>query len=118
MEQVTPPKTYYCSTERQKAHRPTHKQYCDLMKRQKQLHRAAHFLQAALYVYRERTFDVSIEKVERRENEVHVWEGEYGPTQSLIAFPNHLAALLAMLTCNDQLIDMGNLICLLLGGTH
>jgi len=62
-------------------------------------------------------FDISIAKIEREENALHVFEGRYTPTQCLASFPNHMVsgkeekeAVLSLLTCDDALAWMHNLI--------
>ena len=112
-ERTIPLKTFYCNTECQKAGWAAHKILCNLIRRQKQLHRAAYLLQAAFYNYRMRIFDISIAKIERKGQKLHVWEGPYGELQCLATFPTHLItdekdkeALLSHLTCNDTLAWM------------
>ena len=112
-EHTIPRKTFYCNAECQKAGWVDHKTLCNNLRRQKQLHRAAHLLQAVFYDYRMRIFDISVAKIEKKGHKLHVWEGPYSDMQCLVPFPNHLVldekdkeALLSHLTCNDTLAWM------------
>ena len=112
-EQTIPLKTFYCNAGCQKAGWADHKTFCNNLRRKKQLHRAAHLLQAAFYGYRMRIFDISVAKIEKKGYKLHVWEGPYSGLQCLASFPNHLVpdekdkeALLSHLTCNDALAWM------------
>jgi len=122
-ELVPPKKTFYCNAECQKAGWAAHTTACTLTRRRCQLYRAAEVLQATFYLQRERVFDVSIAKIEREENTLHIWEGDYTNTQYLTPFPYHLVvgkeekeAVLSMLTCDDALAWMHDLIGRLLDG--
>lgn len=57
--------TYYCNAACQKAHWRTHKPVCKALQQRRHLFRAGALLQRIFYLYRERTFDKPIARLER-----------------------------------------------------
>jgi hypothetical protein len=87
-----------------------------------QVHRAALVLQLARYAYREQVFDLSIKKVEKKGDDLYVYEGDYAPETILVPFPESLVegndkrGLLTLLTCEDAIANMEPFIGRLLEG--
>lgn len=69
-------------------------------------------LQLARYAYREQVFDLSIKKVEKKGDDLYVYEGDYAPETILVPFPESLVegndkrGLLTLLTCEDAIANM------------
>lgn len=89
------------------------------------MYRAARTAQAAYYVYRERVFDVSIKRFQKKGKDIYIYEGPYKPTQVLAPFPHSLItekvdkeAVLVYLTCGDAIANLQPFIGRLLEGKH
>ena len=106
-------KTCYCSAECQKADWASHKKECRHLQDRKQLYRAGETIQSAWYAYRQRLFDILIEKIEKRGEDIYIWEGQYKLEQILAAFPAELFSdlkdkqgILTFLACSDGMAYM------------
>lgn len=88
------------------------------------LYRAGEMAQMAFYAYREHTFDLLIERVEKNGKDLLIYEASYGKTQECyFQFPDHLLpderdkqAVLTYLTCGDAVGYMHELFKTLLDG--
>lgn len=69
-------------------------------------------LQLARYAYRELVFDLSIKKVEKKGDDLYVYEGTYAPETVLVPFPESLVegrdklGLLNLLTCEEAIANV------------
>ncbi len=101
--------TWYCGLDCQQAHWGNHKIVCKALQQRKILYRAGETAQLLFYTYREIVFDKLIVKVERKGNEISLYEGEY-EDDCFIPFPAALfpderekQAVLTYLACGDAL---------------
>jgi hypothetical protein len=112
--------TWYCTTECQKADWDAHKNLCRNLRVRRDLYRAGDLLQDIFYLYREKLFDLLIERIELRDGKSYVHEGHYPPHlteyESLIPFPESLCqdpldkkAPLAHISCDDAVAWMADI---------
>lgn len=111
-------KTSYCSSECQKANWAAHSKLCKKLQNRKALFRATDILQEIFYLYREKTFDKRITKVEEKDgiifvHELNPFDGKdtINELDLLQQFPSDLAedhrkAILANMACTDTLLWM------------
>jgi len=83
------PPTYYCDDLCQAAHKPKHREACNVACERRQLLRAGDLVQALFNAYRHAVFDVPIRRVKTdAERSLHVYVGPVPPGQILLSFPN------------------------------
>ncbi|PWY83853.1 hypothetical protein BO94DRAFT_599308 [Aspergillus sclerotioniger CBS 115572] len=101
-------RTFYCSRDCQKAHRPAHKDHCKTMLHRKKLLRTAIILKAAFLGYREIEFDVELSKIEQRGRFLYLSDNQKnlnippkrGPfPEHLTTNPEHREAALTWFQC-------------------
>lgn len=112
MENVQSFKTFYCDATCQKADWTNHKKVCKSLSARKRLYRAGDIVQRIFYVYREQAFEKLITKVEKEDDTLYLYEGQYGE-EALVPFPNHLfhctddrEAALTYYACSDAVAFM------------
>lgn len=117
--------TFYCSTECQKADWTNHKELCKILQSRKIVYRAGSILQEMFYVYREKTFDLLIERIEERAGRLYVHEGirDSVLTDTLIPFPSEMIpneqdkkGILSYMSCFEAVGWMHDIIRYLLMG--
>ena len=81
---------YYCSKACQIAAWPKHKASCKNSQSIRSLYRAAETIQKAFYIFREKTFDKLITKVEEKDNFLLLTEGYYEKNEVFVPFPEAL----------------------------
>ncbi|KAL5331998.1 hypothetical protein ACEPPN_001541 [Leptodophora sp. 'Broadleaf-Isolate-01'] len=104
---------HYCTPACQKEDWQYHKKLCKRLQTRKLLYRAGSVLQEMFYMYREKLFDKYIERIEKRDGRLVLYEGQYktlvtAQTDCLIPFPDNLCqtpeeklSVLAHLSCDD-----------------
>lgn len=104
--------TYYCNTTCQNADWTNHKSICKVLSARKQLYRAGDTVQRIFYVYREHAFEKLITKVEKEDDTLYLYEGQYD-REVLVPFPHHLfdcrddrEAALTYYACSDAVAFM------------
>jgi len=114
---------YYCSKACQTAAWPKHKASCKSSQSMRSLYRAAQTLQKAFYIFREKTFDKPIIKVEQTDDLLLLTEGFYQKNEVFVPFPKELVkgerdrqAVLTHLTCADAIGWMHDFVRLMLKG--
>lgn len=102
--------TYYCSRACQTAAWPTHKTTCKVLQLKRSLYRAAETIQKGFFIFREKTFDKLIIKVEEKNDMLLLTEGFYDKDEVFVPFPGELVknekdrqAVLTHLSCTDAL---------------
>jgi hypothetical protein len=118
-------KTYYCSTVCQHLGWSEHRARCQLLQNRKKLYRAGAILQAMFYKYREQVFDKVIARVEEKNGQLFLYQGDPATVRRgpLVAFPNQLfanekdkKAALVLFCCTDALAFMHDFAAYLLSG--
>lgn len=116
-------KERYCSETCQLSAWKNHRYICKQLATRKQLYRAGQIVQDAFLAYREKTFDLRITRVEKKENEIHLYEGAYGDKEPLVPFPADLVdnaedkkMVLTWSTCSEAVGRMSKLLKDLLRG--
>lgn len=92
----------------------------------KVLYRAGETAQMAFYIFREKTYDQNITRVEKKENSLFLYDGYYDDDKMLtpfIPFPHNLIteeqdkqAALTFLTCGDAVAYMHDFFKIMLKG--
>ncbi|CAO2649190.1 Nn.00g101390.m01.CDS01 [Neocucurbitaria sp. VM-36] len=93
----------YCGRDCQVEDWPTHKVYCKDIQLEKTLARVAEILQAAYFTFRENTWNMPIDKIVEKEDELEIYPGDQKKnTNHFTEFPGHLiknkAARISVLT--------------------
>ena len=116
-------KKMYCSDACQQSAWKNHKQSCKKFSARKQIYRAGELVQDAFLGYREKAFDLKIIKVEKKGEDLYVYEGPYGLAELLLPFPidkidndEDKKMLLAWYSCSDVVGYMHKLVKDLLHG--
>lgn len=82
--------TFYCSKTCQSGHWPTHKADCKTANARKHLYRVGDLGQQIFLQIRRATWTAVIDKVERVDGKLHVYEGEAQSDRRLVDFPTEL----------------------------
>ncbi|KAF2134014.1 hypothetical protein P153DRAFT_392636 [Dothidotthia symphoricarpi CBS 119687] len=114
----------YCQKECQVRDWPNHKVICKAQRLEQAIERMANITHQAYLTFRENTWDTPIEKIEDKEDELVIFDGDQKLNlRNFTPFPDKLVkndrtkmAMLCMLICNEPLAFMHSLITKLLRG--
>lgn len=116
----------YCSSGCQRADWANHKQVCKRLQTRQHFYRVGSLLQQIFYIYREKTFDKVVTKIEKREDgNIYVFYAGGGGANlpTLQPFPASVCedikdkqAILCHLACGDALAWMCEIVDYMLGG--
>jgi hypothetical protein len=119
--------TYYCTRACQMLDRASHKEHCKRLKPRKELYRAGKILLSMFLLFREKVYDGTIIRAERRDSKLFIHNGEVFPPDRdidiLAPFPASVFddleakhAALTALACNDASAWMHDMIDYFLSG--
>ena len=117
MEEGTPKiPTYYCGAGCQKQDWETHKRECKSSNVRKIIYRTGQTCQELFFILREILFDKAITKIEKRGEDLVLYEGNYigrlfvDPPQDLVDNPKDWKAILSFAACSDAVHFLGTIV--------